>query len=613
MVIFVPLIVACALVPYAVRRLAPIGWAGFGPVSILHQLGTTVTREKADEPTAGALAVADEPPMAAAGVGPDRRVEGRTTTAPGENGNGKTIIGFSLVFFLFIVLKNAWMSDDAYITFRVVDNFVHGYGLTWNPDERVQAYTHPLWMFLISPIYAVSHEIYFSSLLLSITASLLAAGLFAFYVARSLLLGALGILTLAASKSFVNFSTSGLENPLSHLLIVAFVLVFYRGRVQKRHLFRLALIAGLAALNRVDSLLLYAPALLYAFYKVPGWSSVKAIVLGFSPFLCWEIFSLWYYGFPFPNTAYAKLNTGAGNGQLLKQGVGYFISSFNFDPILFLIIAGSITVILLQKEWKSLPFVIGMALYLFYTVKIGGDFMAGRFLTEPYLIAVILLARSVSLAPLSLGWNWLPALTVIVVAAVLVPNSSWYTVNKDNTVVDIRGVADERAYYFNGIGVNDMGVSGTGILNFQRSGLWPNWPWGALGVQVRQSHQRVVMGYGIGFFGFEAGPHVHIVDAFALADPLLARLPAQPGWRIGHFMRAVPVGYLDTLRSGKNVIRNRNLALYYSKLQSVTRGPLFDLGRLVEIVKFNTGAYNHLLKGVGYVCKVPPGAIDCEV
>ncbi len=42
------------------------------------------------------------------------------------------------------------MSDDAYITLRTVDNFINGYGLTWNISERVQAYTHPLWMFLLS-------------------------------------------------------------------------------------------------------------------------------------------------------------------------------------------------------------------------------------------------------------------------------------------------------------------------------------------------------------------------------------------------------------------------------------------------------------------------------
>jgi arabinofuranosyltransferase len=100
---------------------------------------------------------------------------------------------------------------------------------------------------------------------------------------------------------------------------------------------------------------------------------------------------------------------------------------------------------------------------------------------------------------------------------------------------------------------------------------------------------------GIGIYGFMAGPTVHVVDPIGLPDPLLARLPVLPGWRIGLFGRAIPKGYLKTLESGKNVIQNRDLALYYSKLRYITRGPLFDFQRLIEIWKFNTGAYNYLL------------------
>jgi arabinofuranosyltransferase len=60
------------------------------------------------------------------------------------------VLGLLLVF----TTLRAWLCDDAYITFRTVDNFIHGYGLTWNVAERVQAYTHPLWMLLLSGVYA---------------------------------------------------------------------------------------------------------------------------------------------------------------------------------------------------------------------------------------------------------------------------------------------------------------------------------------------------------------------------------------------------------------------------------------------------------------------------
>ena len=32
--------------------------------------------------------------------------------------------------FVVVVLRNAWIHDDAYITYRTVDNFINGFGLT---------------------------------------------------------------------------------------------------------------------------------------------------------------------------------------------------------------------------------------------------------------------------------------------------------------------------------------------------------------------------------------------------------------------------------------------------------------------------------------------------
>ena len=489
------------------------------------------------------------------------------------------LVAFALTFFLFIIVKNAWLSDDAYITFRVVDNFIHGYGLVWNVDERVQVYTHPLWMFLLSAVYFCTHHIYYPSLILSLLVSFSAVVLFA-RMANSGGTAALLILLLAASKSFVDFSTSGLENPLTYLLIVLFMYVFYFGQRREQYVYWLATIAALATLNRMDTLLLFLPALLFVFYKRPGWDTVKSLILGFVPFLCWELFSLCYYGFLFPNTAYAKLNTGIAGAQLIQQGIGYLISSCSFDPLIFFAIAACIMLTFLLKTWNNLPFLIGIGLYLLYTIKVGGDFMAGRFLAEPFLMAVVLLARTDFVLP-----NRLLAFGLIALLGLLVPNSCWYPILKDSTVVDARGVADERAFY----------VDATGLLNVQRGIQWPASPWVEQGLQARTSEQRVAVTYNAGFFGFVAGPQVHVVDALALCDPLLARLPALPGWRIGHFRRELPAGYVETLESGKDVMQDRALAFYYRQLHKVIAGPLFGPERLVEVWKLNTGAYNGLL------------------
>jgi len=126
--------------------------------------------------------------------------------------------------FALALVRTAWMSDDAYITLRTVDNFVSGWGLRWNVAERVQTYTHPLWMFLLALPYSITREAYFTPLVLSMVISMAAVWLFAFRIAVSLGSMLIGMSAFIFSKGFVEYSTSGLENPLSHLLIVLAVL-----------------------------------------------------------------------------------------------------------------------------------------------------------------------------------------------------------------------------------------------------------------------------------------------------------------------------------------------------------------------------------------------------
>jgi arabinofuranosyltransferase len=96
--------------------------------------------------------------------------------------------------------------------------------------------------------------------------------------------------------------------------------------------------------------------------------------------------------------------------------------------------------------------------------------------------------------------------------------------------------------------------------------------------------------------GYFAGPQVHIVDKLGITEPLLARLPMKviPKWRVGHYPREVPLGYLETLESGQNQIADRHLGEYYDKLALITRGPLWDPARWQAIWKMNTGQYDNL-------------------
>jgi arabinofuranosyltransferase len=52
--------------------------------------------------------------------------------------------------FAFLLLRSSWISDDAAISLRTVLNVTHGFGLTFNIAERVQTFTHPLWLLLLT-------------------------------------------------------------------------------------------------------------------------------------------------------------------------------------------------------------------------------------------------------------------------------------------------------------------------------------------------------------------------------------------------------------------------------------------------------------------------------
>src|ERR1700756_4952216 len=71
-------------------------------------------------------------------------------------------VAVCLGLFAIELLRTAWLCDDAYITLRTVDNLVSGYGLRWNVAERVQTYTHPLWMLALTLPYALTREPYFT-------------------------------------------------------------------------------------------------------------------------------------------------------------------------------------------------------------------------------------------------------------------------------------------------------------------------------------------------------------------------------------------------------------------------------------------------------------------
>jgi arabinofuranosyltransferase len=100
----------------------------------------------------------------------------------------------------------------------------------------------------------------------------------------------------------------------------------------------------------------------------------------------------------------------------------------------------------------------------------------------------------------------------------------------------------------------------------------------------------------VGVVGYYGGPNVHILDVNALGDPLLSRLPAQRGSRIGHFERRIPTGYEDSLQSGELRLEDEDLDTYCQVVWSVARGPLWSTSRIGTSSRLLSGSYDLLVE-----------------
>jgi arabinofuranosyltransferase len=497
------------------------------------------------------------------------------------------IVGLLVTLFAVVLVRNAWLADDAYISFRTVDNFVSGHGLRWNVDERVQGFTHPLWLLLCSLAYALTHEIYYTVLALQIAISLAVVAII-LRAARDRWTVVLAAMLLLVSKPFVDYSTSGLENPLAHLLLLAFLVAFARDDGTPRSLFAVSLAAALVVLNRMDHGLLVLPALAYRFLQRPRLGHGLAVAAGLLPVAAWSAFALFYYGSAIPNTAYAKLNTGLSAADLVPQGLRYLLDFAKITPVTAVVLVLGI-VACLRPGARQAVFGASLLLYLAYVVRVGGDFMSGRFLTAPFVLAFVVLLEAAAAVPVRTRWSVAVALIILGLAWPRSPVWSGKAYGTGPERVDEEwGIVDERAIYF----------QSTGLLNAGPPRSMPRHPWADEGRRARAVGDPVVSRMGIGFFGFCAGPGVHVVDGHALTDPLLARLPAntRKGWHIGHFYRMVPDGYLETLRTGRNQIADPDLAAYYDRLALVIRGPLADRERLRSLWLLGTGGYDHYIR-----------------
>ncbi|MBM9499097.1 hypothetical protein JWG44_02365 [Leptospira sp. 201903071] len=545
---------------------------------------------------------------------------------------------FLLLFFipLYTILfyESAWLSDDSFITFRVVDNFLNGFGLRWNPLERVQVYTHPLWMFLLLPIQALVREISISAYLLSYVCGVLF--LFVSVYTFSKFKNSVGIIAvffiiLYSSRIFVDYNTSGLENPLSNLLLLLFfiridsVYPSSEKRISKKDGLWLGILTALLLLTRLDLALLLLIPLIVLFLRISRNEKFPFLIygiLGLLPWFCFLLFSLVYYGSIFPNTFYAKTNVISSLSERMIAGWNYIRISLKWDPIagfiFFLHLFWIFSEIILKRfknlEWnlseeeKRILLLGAFAILpvFFYLLWIGGDFMAGRFFGS---CLVVSLYSQILFLSKRLGTNPKYIRKIVYTFGIgtavyffIHPFSPFRYFYQRQEVRVEKGVVDERASYQDNVSLKSWW-----------KGITPeSHPWAQYAIQISKKNpeeflrrtsgripwkeesdseqnvflvaKEVRVTTNVGLAGYYGGPEIHWIDLLGITDPFLARLPGK-GFP-GHYIRLLPKGYKEYVEETVSVLESSELDRFYYEIRMLSEEEIWSRERWEIVFDF---------------------------
>jgi hypothetical protein len=322
------------------------------------------------------------------------------------------IFGFMMHFQFF--------HDDAYITLRYAQHWLRGDGIVFNTTERVEGYTSFFHLALVS---GAAKLVGGADNLPRITQGI---GMIAFggicaiiafvfkpstnqlnYSPRAMLL-----LLVPTNLALIAWSLGGLETTLYTALLMLLTYQFSNtldsSNLTTKKITRLGILLAIITMTRPEAMLFVGITGLFLLLpnglKSPRWKQLSKLVLSF--LVVWLPYFLWrwnYYGDPFPNTYYVKMDTNL--ITRLRNGFHYLHTYSRIAPFILPLGIGTGLLALNRirakehsqhQQTRALFYMLAIAsvgtLYVCYT---GGDHMpAYRFLVPLVPIYGWLLAQS---------------------------------------------------------------------------------------------------------------------------------------------------------------------------------------------------------------------------
>jgi len=215
------------------------------------------------------------------------------------------------IFVMFVIIFWDYSMDDAFITFRYARNLGDGYGLAFNKlDPPVEGYSNFLWLLLLAVVHLVGLPIYLSAKLIGVVCFALAGiAWFRHYASSSSAAWLAGPLMLAWPLTAF-WGVSGLELGLHCLLIVGVTIGVMRRAKWLYPLLVLLVVSRPEGVIVGLSIVGIAALSDFANGRLDIKLSATGVGVVLAAFILLVLFRLETFGYPLPNTYYAKSHAG---------------------------------------------------------------------------------------------------------------------------------------------------------------------------------------------------------------------------------------------------------------------------------------------------------------
>jgi arabinofuranosyltransferase len=436
-----------------------------------------------------------------------------------------------------VLVVAAWthrgMGDDGFINLRVVRQILDGHGPVFNQGQRVEAFTSPLWIALLTVV----------DLLLPLRLEWIAVGMGIALLGVGMALATIGAVRLhssihngwifapAGSAVVMALAPFWLQAPngqemglsLAWLGACCFLLGSWaRGR--RRLGAGGAFVLGLGPLVRPDLTIftiMFLVVVLVGGIEERWTSRVRTAAWALAFPVGYEIFRMGYYGVLVPNTALAK----SAGGSRWDLGLTYLRDTIDpywlWVPLVALALGVAVPAIVasararpdLTYAWPGqhrrllvfAAFIIAGLASVLYVVKIGGDYVHGRLLL-PALFGLLAPFAAVPLRRAYVGVLVVVPWAIVCTLWLRSPADRHVPISGPEHAVTLQDFGwrpgDKNLRWFTGPGLY---VGSRRIMAIPKRGSRPT-----------------VVSFGIGIGSYALGPDVDVLDVLGLAEPIAA-------------------------------------------------------------------------------------------